>query len=204
MIYQFKITLLDISPPIWRIIQVPSKYNFWDLHIAIQDSMGWLDYHLHVFRFQSPHKMEGIEIGIPDEEMIEDIEDGAFLPGWDIKICDYFTKPGNKTLYEYDFGDCWEHELILENILPKEIKTKYPRCIAGERACPPEDCGSVPGYYRLLEILKNTKHKEYTETINWLKGHAKNYYPYHSDEFDPNKVHFDNPNIRFRRAFQCK
>jgi hypothetical protein len=159
--------------------------------------MGWLDYHLHVFRFRNPHKKEDVEIGIPDEEM----DDQIILPGWEIKIGEYFTEPGNGALYEYDFGDSWEHELLLEDILLKEKDAKYPRCIAGERACPPEDCGGVPGYYRLLEILSNSKHDEYSETIDWLKGHAKSYYPYHPDEFEPDKVHFDNPKKRWKIAF---
>jgi hypothetical protein len=203
MVYQFKITLLDILPPIWRRIQVPCKYYFWDLHVAIQDSMGWLDYHLHVFRFRGSHKNDGIEIGIPNDEMNDNIQDNVILPGWEIKISEYLTEPGSSMLYEYDFGDSWEHELLLEDISPKTIDTKYPRCLAGERACPPEDCGSVPGYYRLLEILKDPKHKEYKETNDWLKGHAKNYYPYHPDEFKPDKVHFDNPSKRLKNAFSA-
>lgn len=197
LVYQFKITLDGILPPIWRRIQVPKQYSFWDLHVALQDSMGWLDYHLHMFRFLKPHKRAAVEIGIPGDEM----DDNIALPGWEISIADYFTEPGNVALYEYDFGDNWEHELLLEGILLKEKGVKYPRCIAGERACPPEDCGSVPGYYRLLEILSNLNHNEYQETIDWLKGHAKSYYPYHPDEFEPEKVHFDNPKKRWKIAF---
>jgi len=195
--YQFKITLGEILPPIWRRIQVPAKYSFWDLHVALQDSIGWLDYHLHMFRFRKPHKKAVVEIGIPGDEM----DDHITLPGWEISIGDYFTEPGNVALYEYDFGDIWEHELLLEGIQLKEEGAKYPRCIAGERACPPEDCGGVPGYYRLLEILSNPKHDEYMQTIDWLKGHAKSYYPYRPDEFEPEKVHFDNPKKRWKIAF---
>jgi hypothetical protein len=200
-IMQFKISLLDISPSIWRRIQVPYKYSFWDLHVAIQDSMGWLDCHLHKFSFRGRNKAEEIEIGIPDDEMFDEMIDKVTLPGWDIGIYEYFTKPGDKSIYEYDFGDCWEHDIILEDILNKEIKIKYPRCISGERACPPEDCGSVPGYYHLLEILSDTKHKEYKDIIGWLKGHLKNYYPYNPDMFDPELVKFDNPKKRLREAF---
>ena len=108
--YQFKITLGEILPPIWRRIQVPAKYSFWDLHVALQDSIGWLDYHLHMFRFRKPHKKAVVEIGIPGDEM----DDNITLPGWEISIGDYFTEPGNVALYEYDFGDIWEHELLLE------------------------------------------------------------------------------------------
>jgi len=104
-------------------------------------------------------------------------------------------------MYEYDFGDCWVHNVLLEDILPKEKGVKYPKCIAGERACPPEDCGSVPGYYQFLEIIKNPAHHEYRDTIDWLKGHAKNYYPYDPDGFDPEQVHFWNPKKRWQIAF---
>lgn len=197
LIYQFKITLGDISPDIWRRIQVPKRYTFWDLHVAIQDSMGWLDYHLHLFRFRKPHKREFVEIGSPDDE----IDDTTILPGWEINIADYFTEPGNVSQYVYDFGDNWEHELLFEGILLSEKGVKYPKCTAGERACPPEDCGSVSGYYRLLEILKNPKRSEYQETVDWLKGHAKNYYPYRPDNFEPEKVRFENPKKRFKFVF---
>jgi hypothetical protein len=197
LIYQFKVTLKDIEPPIWRRVQVPAKYSFWDLHVAIQDAMGWLDYHLHAFRIHRPHKSKMIEIGIPDDE----VADNVVLPGWDIPISDYFTEPGKAASYEYDFGDGWEHEVLIEGILLKKKGSKYPRCIAGERACPPEDCGSVPGYYRLLDIIRNPNHDEYQETIDWLKGHVKNYYPYEPDDFNPGQVRFDNPRKRWQIAF---
>ncbi len=197
VVYQFKVTLNEIEPPIWRRIQVPTKYNFWDLHVAIQDAMGWLDYHLHAFRFHKKHKHKVTEIGIPGDEF----DDQVVLPGWEIPISDHFTEPGKAALYEYDFGDGWEHEVLLEGVLLKEQGAKYPRCIAGERACPPEDCGSVPGYYNLLEIIKDPGHGEYEQTIGWLKGHAKKYYPYDPEEFHPEKVRFDNPKRRWRIAF---
>lgn len=196
-IFQFKITLLNIRPPIWRQIQVPAKYSFWDLHVAIQDAMGWLDYHLHSFQFSPPNKKSGVIIGIPDDEF----EDEMTLPGWEIKIANNFTKPGKRAIYEYDFGDTWQHKIILEAILPKEKDVKYPRCIAGERACPPEDCGGVAGYRHLLGVLRNPKHKDYQDTIAWLKGHAKNYHPFQPEVFNPAKVHFSNPKARWKMAF---
>ena len=199
-IYQFKITLCGIQPPIWRRIQVPGNYSFWDLHVAIQDAMGWLDYHLHVFRFEEGHKHKVAQIGIPGDEM----DDDTFLPGWKIPMRDYFRDPGESAQYVYDFGDGWHHEILLEGVLLVEKGTKYPRCIGGQRACPPEDCGSVPGYYHLLEILQNPKHKEYKDFVYWLQGHAKNYHPYDPQEFEPEKVHFHNPKKRWKMAFSGK
>ena len=151
LVYQFKVYLTEIDPLIWRRIQVPARYNFWDLHVAIQDAMGWVDYHLHAFRIRQKHKRKTIEIGIPGDEW----DDTTVAPGWEIPVDKYFTEPGQVIEYEYDFGDGWIHEVLLEGILLKAKGTKYPKCIGGERACPPEDCGSVPGYYRLIEILKN-------------------------------------------------
>ena len=196
-IYQFKVTLQGIEPPIWRRIQVPGGYSFWDLHVAIQDAMGWLDYHLHAFRVRRKHHRKLLEIGIPGEEW----DDRIVMPGWEVSIGEHFTQPGISVEYEYDFGDSWEHEVLLEGILLKEKGAYYPRCIAAQRAGPPEDCGGVPGYYRLLEIVKNPKDEEYEEMMAWLKGHAMNYYPYESEEYHPDRVHFDNPKKRWRLAF---
>lgn len=196
-IYQFHIRLQEIEPPIWRRIQVSDTYTFWGLHVAIQDAMGWLDYHLHAFRFRPRHKRDSIEIGIPSAEW-DDLET---LPGWEIKLSDYLHEPGQRMQYEYDFGDGWIHDVLFEGILVKEKGAKYPKCIGGEGACPPEDCGGVPGYYDLLEILKDPDHEEYEEMVSWLKGHLKKYYPYHPDEFQPEKVRFSNPTTRWKRAF---
>jgi len=166
LVYQFRISLKEISPTIWRRILIPEKYNFWDLHVAIQDAMGWLDYHLHVFRIRRKHAHSVKEIGIPDEDRFEG--DPEILPGWEIPIFSYFTEIGTVAEYHYDFGDCWHHEVLFEGILLKENNQKYPKCIGGERACPPEDCGGVSGYYHVLEVIQNPEHEESQEMITWL------------------------------------
>ncbi|MDH4028917.1 MAG: plasmid pRiA4b ORF-3 family protein, partial [Nitrospirota bacterium] len=102
-VYQFKITLKEVKPPIWRRIQVPDIYSFWDLHVAIQDSMGWTDTHLHHFEILNPSKGLMEEIGIPDEDYI----DKSILAGWKHKIAKYFTSDNNKGNYLYDYGDGW-------------------------------------------------------------------------------------------------
>ena len=192
-VYQFKIQLKEITPAIWRRILVPETYNFWDLHVAIQDSMGWFDCHLHVFRIRTDSSLSFIEIGIPNEDRFED--EPEIIPGWEIPISRYFNDVGVTSEYEYDFGDGWEHDVNLEGILQKEKGTKYPKCIDGSRACPPEDCGGVPGYYYLLEVISNPRHEEYEEMITWLGG------KYDPEEFNPDEIKFDNPKKRWEHAF---
>src|SRR5512145_305250 len=142
-VYQFRVGLREIVPPIWRLIEVPARYSFWDLHVAIQDAMGWTDSHLHAFRF-APRGAEGVQIGIPEDDSFED--DEPILPGWEHPIREFFASVGDTAEYEYDFGDSWEHDVRLEAVLPRIKGQKYPRCVSGERACPPEDCGGVVGY----------------------------------------------------------
>lgn len=195
-IYQFRITLEGISPPVWRRILVPERYSFWDLHVAIQDSMGWLDCHLHAFELAALGSNKQIEVGIPGDEF-----DRSVTPGWKKALNEYFLRPGIAAGYNYDFGDDWLHEVVLEQILLQEKSTRYPKCIAGERACPPEDCGGVSGYLDLVRVLRSPKHKEYPSMVAWLKGHAKNYWPYDPDHFDPASVRFSDPRKRWAKAF---
>jgi len=190
VVYQFKITLKEIEPVIWRRIVVPATYSFWDLHVAIQDSMGWLDSHLHVFRIANPRTGKIDEIGIPDDDPFGD--ELVFIPGWELPIVDYFIQPGDRAEYEYDFGDSWEHELVLEGILLKETKTKYPKCTGGARACPPEDCGGVHGFQEMLKIIRNPSHEEHKSMMEWLGG------KYDPKTFDPDIIRFDNPKKRWR------
>lgn len=175
-VYQFKITLKGLRPPIWRRIQVPETYSLWDLHVAIQDAMGWEDYHLHQFT------------------VIDPSTDMEILPGWKQKIAEWFSMENSVAEYTYDFGDNWEHKVKLEKILPKEADTTYPRCIAGKRACPPEDCGGVWGYEEMLDIVADKTHEEYEETIEWLGD------DFDPDHFDVNEVTFGDPAKRRKTA----
>lgn len=193
-VYQFKITLKDIRPPVWRRIQVPKNYTFWDLHVAIQDAMGWLDSHLHAFFVQNPKTDFSEQIGIPDDDI--GWSDRSVLPGWERKISEYFSLKNSEALYVYDFGDDWAHNVKLEKILPREKGVDYPLCIKGKRACPPEDCGGLPGYLDLLEILSDPKHEEYEETVDWL---GEGFDPEH---FKPEEIEFWDPRERWEMAFE--
>jgi len=193
-VYQFNVRLLGVVPPIWRRVQVPETYSFWDLHVAMQDSMGWLDYHLHLFRVSKPVTGEVRQIGIPDDDALKG--DEPVLPGWEIPIAHYFSRPGVIAQYDYDFGDGWEHELTLEAILPQEPGKKYPRCVAGARACPPEDCGGIGGYENLMMVLQTPTHEEYESTLQWL---GRRFDP---DVFESKHVKFDDPARRYELAFE--
>ena len=205
-VYQFKCTLLDTKPPVWRRLQVPESYTFYDLHVAIQDAMDWLDYHLHCFRIP----------GIGTSEYIAHIEcpwgePWEMDPNWlfttDIPIKDYLKKPSDRAIYTYDYGDNWEMSVTLEKILPKTKNVRYPVCVGGELAAPPEDCGSIPGYYRCIEAFKAAdelkKHAdeedkdELWDLLVWLGD----WNPY---EFDPKGIHFENPRKRFIMALDLE
>ncbi len=202
LIYQFRITLQHCQPAIWRRIQVPEHYTFWDLHVAIQDAMGWLDCHLHAFRIYEDagsrkRPVPTDVIGIPDQSFGDD----DTLPGWDTPLTDYFDLPGDRCEYLYDFGDDWLHDVLLEGLLLREPKVKYPRCLDGERACPPEDCGGWPGYEQLLDTLKRPRSNAYRDTKDWLQQHAKAYWPYDPAHFDAAQVKFANPARRWKATF---
>jgi Plasmid pRiA4b ORF-3-like protein len=194
-VYQFKLVLVGVEPPIWRRIQVPDTYSFWDLHVALQDAMGWLDYHLHVFRVPGPGTGEVEQIGIPDHDPFEG--DQPTLPGWEIPITRHFVRLGITVPYEYDFGDGWEHELTLEAIVPRQEGQKYPLCVDGARACPPEDCGGVYGYENLLTVIQDPTHEEHESMLEWLGGR------FDPDRFEPKRVKFDDPARRYKLAFEA-
>lgn len=185
-IYQFKITLKHIKPPIWRRIQVPATYTFWDLHVAIQDSMGWTDTHLHHFEILNPATGMKEEIGLPDEDAIED----SILAGWKKNISHYFSSDNDKAEYVYDYGDNWEHEIKLEKILPALDDIQYPICVAGKRECPPEDCGGPWGYEEFLEAIMDPKHERHEELLAWVGGE------FDPEYFNKEEVDFDDPKHR--------
>ena len=192
-IYQFKITLKGIRPPIWRRFQVPEHYTFWDLHVAIQDAMGWWDSHLHSFLVKNQRTGHQEEIGMPGDDPL--IDDRIILPGWEKSISQYFSRENRKAVYLYDFGDGWQHDLVLEQIVTAEEGMVYPRCLDGKRTCPPEDCGGVWGYGKLLEVLSDPKNKEYKDTVEWL---GESFDPEH---FDATDVNFTGPAERRAIAF---
>ncbi len=191
--YQFKVTLKETKPPIWRRIQVPSTYTFWDLHVAIQDAMGWLDCHLHEFRIRDLSG-EMLSFGIPNEEYESDMR-----PGWKFRISKFISLAKPTFEYVYDFGDDWRHKVELVDVLPAEPGAAHPRCIKGKRACPPEDCGGPWGYRELLEVLSDPEQEEHAGTRSWVESIKGG--PFNPEEFDPEAVEFSDPKERFELAF---
>jgi hypothetical protein len=172
-IYQFKITLLETTPPIWRRIHV-EDCTLDKLHEHIQTAMGWTNSHLHQF------DIEGKIYG--DPELLNDgFEDFQCVDSTITNLSRILPKSGKhfKFKYEYDFGDDWEHEILFEGTPTADPKVKYPLCLDGERACPPEDCGGVWGYDEFLEAISNPKHDEHEDMLEWIGG------KFNPEEFDP-------------------
>ncbi|MCD6578893.1 plasmid pRiA4b ORF-3 family protein [bacterium] len=166
-IYQIKIKLANIKPPIWRKILVNSDILLPNLHKIIQTVMGWMNLHLHDFRVGKKY------YGEIDEEDIIDVIDYS-----NVHLNKVMRKVKDHIVYMYDFGDGWEHKITLEKILEPEVKKYYPVCITGKRGCPPEDCGGSGGYENLLKILKDPKHPEYEDYKEWVGDY---FFP---EEFD--------------------
>jgi hypothetical protein len=175
-IYQIQIALKDFKPKIWRRVLIPAETLLPDLHKIIQTAMGWTNSHLHQFIIDGTYYTEKTK----DNYLWDELENVDYKK---IKISDFLTTEKQKIKYEYDFGDGWEHDVILEKILEPDPKMKYPVCIAGKMSCPPEDCGGAWGYADMLEILKNPEHPEFQEFIDWL-----------GDEFDPEAFDKDEVN----------
>jgi len=161
VVFQFKITLLEIEPAIWRRIQVVDC-TLDQLHEHIQTAMGWTNSHLHEF------EISGTRYGDPDL-LEDDFGEADFEDSLEVLLSEVLDRRrrGFRFRYVYDFGDSWEHEILLEDRLAGDPKVKYPVCVAGERACPPEDCGGTWGYENLLAILADPKHEEHEEYSEW-------------------------------------
>lgn len=191
-IFQFKIILDQTRPLVWRRIEVPSCYSFWDLHCAIIDSFGWLDYHLHKFEVLNPKTGKNEILGIPDDDELGIIET---LPGWEVKIDRYFSLTHPTAQYEYDFGDSWEHPIVLEAILPREAGVVYPRCVGGENACPPEDCGGIPGYDQFKKSIAYHNSPDHDAMLDWVGCQ------FDPTWFDIQMIRFSDPTLRWKVAF---
>lgn len=156
-IWQLKVTLLDSQPPIWRRFQVESTVTLERLHHILQVVMGWTNSHMHGFRRPAASPAGG-------RRRLLSIEGGDEKR---TRVADVLRRPKDKLFYEYDFGDSWEHEVVLERILPRIPGERYPIVVAGRGACPPEDVGGLSGYYHFLEAVKDPRHPDHDEMVEW-------------------------------------
>ncbi|KXB01460.1 hypothetical protein AKJ44_02495 [candidate division MSBL1 archaeon SCGC-AAA261F17] len=179
---QLKIILDGVKPPIWRRFLVKNSMTFRDLHKIIQIVMGWEDYHLYEFSVN--------DLRIEDAERFSvDSMWKAFRPKAETesakrtRLSELLKTEKQKFSYLYDFGDSWRHTVVVEKILD-DGERETPACLAGERACPPEDCGGVWGYEELLKIKEDKNHPLYQERIvEWL-----------GEGFDPESFDLDGVN----------
>ena len=162
-IYQIKVTLLGTRPPIWRRLLVPVGLTLEQLHDVLQSAMGWEDCHMHDFRIGQKR------FGKPDPK---DRLMGLPATGNErtVRLFTVLGKVGAKAVYTYDFGDSWEHAILVEKVLPPEPGVAYPICVGGKLQGPPEDCGGIPGYYNLLEAIRDPAHQEHEEMLDWVGG----------------------------------
>jgi Plasmid pRiA4b ORF-3-like protein len=168
-----KITLRRIRPPIWRRVRVSGDMSLRDLHGVIQTAMGWRDQHLHEFEVGGRvYGAPALDGGGPDDRGVAS-EGNAGLGA-------LVAAGVRRFRYVYDFGDDWEHEVTVEKVGPLDPARPYPSLIAGRRACPPEDCGGVPGYCQILEALAEPKAEEHEELLAWV-----------GDDFDPERLDLD-------------
>ncbi|SDL76755.1 Tetratricopeptide repeat-containing protein [Catalinimonas alkaloidigena] len=172
---QLKITLRDSKPPIWRRVRVPDHYTFYELHQTIQAVMDWDNDHLY-------------EFDVPPYDRLGDGVENT--PADSVPLRDLLKEEKQKLMYTYDFGDNWEHLILVEKLLPDE-PIPFPECLTGKRAAPPEDCGGIWGYEHLVEVMRNPRHPDYAEMSDWLG----------ETTLDPEYFDLDEINFRLRRDF---
>ena len=182
-IYQLKVSLEGVEPTIWRLLQVPGDANLGWLHAVIQVAMGWTNSHFH-------HFVVGKRLYADPGFDLDACEDGPHVLDENATTISEIARRVKSTfVYEYDFGDSWDHRIVVAKILdPDPMAAGLAQCLDGERACPPEDCGGVPGYADLLEIIMDPKHEEYESMMEWLGG-----------RFDPEAFDRDKINKHLRK-----
>jgi hypothetical protein len=187
-IAMLRIELKDSDPPIWRVVEVPTSITLKVLHDIVQAAMGWLDYHLWEL------VIDGQTYGLPMED------DWGTAPrkiAARTRLRDVLAPGTTKIDYTYDFDDNWEHSLIISDVRAGDLGTAYPRFIEGERDCPPEDCGGIPGFYEMLEARADPEHPDHAELTRWLDE-------YDPDEFDAFPIQVALGRIAARRNAAAK
>jgi hypothetical protein len=180
-IFQIKVTLKGVRPPIWRRFLVPATITLDEFHTVLLVVMGWDGGHLHAF--VTPH-----------DDIYSAIDPTSFADDYSInekgvKLAKLLIREGSKIRYDYDFGDNWEHDIVLEKVLPFDPSQPLPYCLTGKRACPPEDCGGVWGYQELLQVIADPSHEDHEEMLEWVP-----------DGFEPEVFDIDEVNQVFLKS----
>ena len=169
-----RIELEDIDPLIWRRVAVHTSMNLKSVHGVIQAAMGWLDSHL--WEFTANERKYGMLVP-NDADWNERIKDAA-----NTKLSAFLTVGVREIGYVYDMGDNWEHRIIVEKLKAAEPGALYPEFLGGERRCPPEDCGGIPGYYEFLKNIASKQNKKRKAALDWYGG------PYDPDEIGEQRI----------------
>ena len=157
-VFQLHLALLDVKPRVWRRLLVPGALRLSGLHRVMQAAMGWEDSHLHAF------SIGDARYGPQYDDYPEDEIDERRVTV--IKALDGYESFS----YEYDFGDSWDHEVVVEARWTTDLGLKFAVCVDGKQACPPEDCGGAPGYAEMLQVLNDPSEERYDELREWLGG----------------------------------
>jgi hypothetical protein len=184
--YQVKVTLMETDPPIWRRLIVPGDTTLARLDRIIQAAMGWTNSHLHTFT------VGGVLYAEPSPEWEVEVRDEGR-----VRLADVAREEGEAFVYEYDLGDSWRHQVLVEDVIVEAGEPRGPRCLGGERACPPEDSGGVGGYYEKLLTLSDPDNDEYEETKVWVESMTGG--PFDPDAFDLSAANKALEALRLRR-----
>lgn len=175
-IHELEISLREIEPRVWRRFAVRSTISLARLHDVIQVVMGWYDCHLHEFSTRDGRRYAPRS---PDMDLEWDAD---VIDSRRAKLGSLLPRAGSRAVYQYDFGDSWELDLKVVAIRAPATGVRYPCCLAGERACPPEDVGGVYGYAEMLEALRDPQHEEHVNFVEWLDE------PFDPEAFDLDAV----------------
>jgi hypothetical protein len=181
-IFVFRVVLENSKPRIWRNLRVPGHFTLADLHRALQIAFGWTNSHLHSFTI-------GAADYVMDSEVDQDFFVNEGLSEDDYCLDDLDLDEKQIFSYLYDFGDSWQHTITVSKVLPFQEDLASPLCLGGKNAGPPEDCGGVWGYANMLEILRDPKHQEYEETLEW------------AGDVDPQAFDLEEVNRHLKKAF---
>jgi hypothetical protein len=162
-IHRLKVTLRHVKPPVWRRIEVSSDVKLSKLAAILEAGMGWLGGHLHAF------EQGDVRYEVPDAEWGADVWFGRRVADErKARLGDVLPTIKSRMRWEYDFGDGWEHDVLVEAIERPTAGRRYPVCLTGRRACPPEDCGGPWGYDDMLTAMRDPLHENHAFVVDWL------------------------------------